>query len=77
MRSQLIVGVAVEPLYGCLFDRAVHPLDLTVRPRMVRLGQPVLDPVGFADHVEAHWPRVSGVTVPRLLRELAAVACWE
>ena len=39
-----------------VLDRAVHPLDLTDGPRMVRLGKPVLDVIGFANHVEAHLP---------------------
>jgi hypothetical protein len=63
----------VEALDGCVLDRAVHLLDQAIRPRMVRLGQLVLDPVGFADHVEAHWPRVDGVQVARLLGELDVI----
>jgi hypothetical protein len=65
----------MEALNGRVLDRAVHPLDLAVRPRMVRLGQPVLDAVGLADHVEAHGPGGDGVPVPRLLGELDAVVC--
>jgi hypothetical protein len=26
---------------------------------MARLGQPMFDPVGFADHVEAHLPGIA------------------
>ncbi len=37
-------------------DRPIHPLDLAVGPRMVGFGQPMLDRVGLADHVEAHRP---------------------
>ena len=73
MRAQLVVVLGVEALDGCVLDRPVHPLDLAVRPRVVRLGQPVLDPIGFADHVEAHRPRIDGVPVPGLLGELDAV----
>ena len=40
---------------------------------MVRLGQPVLDAVGLADHGKAHWPRIDGVPVPGLLCELNTV----
>jgi hypothetical protein len=39
---------------------------------MVWLGQPVLDPIYFADHVKAHLPRVCRVPVARLLGELNA-----
>jgi hypothetical protein len=81
------VIVVVAALGGGLFDGAVHPLDLAVRransppdcwlilltPMMVGLGEPVLDAVGFADHVEAAHARKDGVAVPRLLGELDAV----
>ena len=54
-------------------DGPVHPLDLTVRPRVVRLGKSVLDPVGLADHVEAHGSGIDRVSVSRLLGELDTV----
>lgn len=56
-----------------VLDRAVHPLDLAVRPRMVRLGQPMLDPVVLADHVEAHLPGAGGVPIAGLIGELDAI----
>ena len=56
VRAQLVVAVVVETLDRRVLDRSVHALDLTFRLRVVRLRQPVLDPVGLADHVEAHWP---------------------
>ena len=40
---------------------------------MVWLGQPMLDPVGFAGHVEAHRPGIDGVPVAWLLGELDAI----
>ena len=55
LRSQLIAGFVVEPFYSRVLDRSVHAYDLTIGSRMVGLGQPVLEPVGFADRVEAHW----------------------
>ena len=42
----------VEGLGGGVLDGAVHPLCLTVGPRMVGFGQPVLDAVLVADAVE-------------------------
>lgn len=36
-------------------------------PQVVGLGQAVLDPVGFAEHVKAHGPGIDGVTV-KLMR---------
>ncbi len=73
MLSQLIVGFVVEAFYSRVLDYSVHSLDLTIGPRVVGLGQAVLYPVGFADHVETHWPRIDGVAVPGLLCELNAV----
>lgn len=36
-------------------------------------GQPVLDPIYFADHVKAHLPRICCVPVARLLGKLNPV----
>ena len=33
----------VAPFHGGVLDRPVHPLDLTIRPWMLRLRQPVVD----------------------------------
>ncbi len=74
---QLLVALVVEAFDGGLLDGAVHPLDLTVGPGVVRLGEAVLDVVGLADHVEAHLARPGGVAVARLLGELDAIAHWE
>ena len=41
VRAQLVVRGVVEPLDRCLLDGAVHALDLSIRPRVSRLGQPV------------------------------------
>jgi hypothetical protein len=46
------VAVVVEPLRGGVLDRAVHSLDLTVCPRVLHLGHPVLDPMFPADALE-------------------------
>ena len=73
MRAQLIMAVMMVALYGGLFDRAVHPLNLAVGPWMVGFRQTMLDPVGLTDHVEAHWPRINGVPVAGLLGELNAI----
>lgn len=40
---ELIVAVVVGALDGRVLDRAVHPLDLAIGPRMAGLGQAVLD----------------------------------
>jgi hypothetical protein len=38
MGSQLIVGFIKVAFDGGVFDGAVHPLDLAVRPRMLGFG---------------------------------------
>lgn len=73
MRAQLIMIVVVIPFDGRLLDRAVHPLDLAVGPRVVGFRQPMLDPNSFADYVEAYWSGIDGVPVPWLLGELDSV----
>ena len=45
MRPQLIMAVVVEAFDGGLLDRAVHPFDLAIGPRVFHLGQPVIDVV--------------------------------
>lgn len=71
--AALIVAVVMEALDGRVLDYAVHSLDLAICPRMVQPGQPVLNPVGFADHVEAYRPGVDGVPIPRLFGKLDAI----
>ena len=73
MGTQLIMIFVVVPFDGGVFDCAVHPLDLAVGPRMVGFGQPVLNPVGIADHVETHRPRIDCVPVSGQLGELDAI----
>lgn len=48
------VIIVMEPFNSSFFNRSVHPLDLTIGPRMVRLGKPMLDPICLADYVEPH-----------------------
>ena len=43
MLIELLMCVVVIALDGCFLDRAVHSLDLTIGPRMLGFGQPVLD----------------------------------
>jgi hypothetical protein len=52
MSLQALQVVVVEGLDRGVLDRAVHPFGLAVGPRMVRLGQSVLDAIGVADAVE-------------------------
>lgn len=67
------MAVVIEALDGCIFDRPVHPFNLTVCSGMVGLCQTVFDPIGFADHVEAHGTRSGCIAITELLSELDAV----
>lgn len=67
------MALIVEAFDGRFLDTPVHPLDLSVGPRVVRFGEPVFDVVGLADHVEAHLTGPGGVPVAGLLGELDAV----
>lgn len=52
---------------GGVLDGAVHPFDLSVRPGMLELCEPVLDAVLVAGPVE---DMVEGVSVAGLIGEL-------
>ncbi len=73
MAAQLLVVVVVVTFGRRILDGAVHPLDLAIGPRMVRFGQSVFDLICFADHVEAHGPRIDCVSVSGLICELDAI----
>jgi hypothetical protein len=75
MCSQLIMAFVVVALNRSRFDRSVHPLNLTIGPRMVGFRQQMLDPIGVADHVKAHRSGTGRIPVPGLLGELDAVIC--
>ena len=50
--AQLVVVVVVEAFDGGVLDGSVHPLHLPIRPRMIDLGEPVLDAVLVTDPIE-------------------------
>ena len=52
VRSQLRVAVIMAAFDGGLLDRPVHPFGLPVGRGMLDLGQPMLDLVFVAAHVE-------------------------
>src|SRR5260221_5594373 len=52
MGFELLVAVVVVALDSRIFDRRFHPLDLPIRPGMLYLGEPVLDAILAAPHVE-------------------------
>jgi len=49
VRFELDVRAVMVALNGRLLERSVHPLNLTIGPRMVWLRQPVLDAVRVTD----------------------------
>jgi putative ABC transport system permease protein len=61
VRPELVVAVVVGAPDRGVLDGAVHPLDLTLRPGVPRLGQPVL-------HVEIGAGRLEGVAAEGHLR---------
>jgi len=68
--GQLGMAVVMIAFDGCLFDRAVHPLDLAVGPGMLHFGQAVFDSFLVTDPVE---DVVEGVFVAGLIGELDTV----
>ena len=75
MSFELGVIVVMATLHGGLLDCPVHPLDLSVRPRMPHLRQPLLDAIFPASHVEhvGHASRGRSVGLARRKSELDAV----
>ena len=52
VRAQPAVAVVVVAAHGRLLNRTVHAVDLSVGPRVVGLGQAVLDAVLAAAEIE-------------------------
>ena len=52
MASQLIVAVIVVAFDGSVLDGSVHSFDLSIRPGVFDLGQPVVDIIFAAAHIE-------------------------
>lgn len=74
-RFELGVRAVMVALNSRLLERLVHPLDLTISPRMVGLGQPVFDTIRITKHVK-HIdapPCRRPETVLRQVRKLNAV----
>ena len=67
---ELVMAIVVVAFDGGVLDGAVHPLDLAVGPRMVRLGEPVFDTVLATDLVEAVDAHACGPAIP-VLRQVS------
>src|ERR1039457_5057394 len=68
--AKLVVAVVVITPDSRLLEGAVHPLDLSVRPRVVWLCEPMLDLVRPAEQVE-HMGSPPGRRTWAVLREVA------
>ena len=68
--AQLVMVIVMEAFDGRFLDGAVHPLDLTIGPGMLDLGQPMLDVVFVADPVE---DVVERITIAGAVGELDAI----
>src|SRR5215210_300783 len=75
VRFELLVVIVMEALNGGLLEGPVHSLDLTVRPRVLHLGEAMLDAVFTAAHVEhmRHVASRRAIRVARWKGELDAV----
>lgn len=75
MASALVVIFVLEAADGGVLYGPVHPLDLSVRPGMVGLGEALLDGVGATEVADrmAHVTRGRAVAVLEKRRELDAV----
>lgn len=67
------MAFVVAAFDGRLLDGAIHPLDVAVGLWMVWLGEPMLNVVGLANHVEAHLARERCVAATRLISKLDAI----
>jgi hypothetical protein len=77
--TQLIMVVVIEAFDGGLLDRAVHPFDLTVGPRVFWLGRSVLDIglgagifEGMNNGIQYTTPGAGGSAVPLIKEAMAA-----
>jgi hypothetical protein len=50
--AELLVGLVMIAPDSSVLERAIHPLDLAVGPRMVRFGEAVLDAELATDAVD-------------------------
>ena len=75
MGFELPMLVVMEAFDGGVLDGAVHPLHLAVGPRVLHLGEAMLDPVLPAPHVEhvRHVPSCRTIGVARGKGELDAI----
>jgi len=76
---KLLVAVVMIAFDSGLLDRAVHPFDLAVGPRVPDLGEAMFDAVLSTAHVE-HVGDVAGsrpIGISRREGELDAIAHWE
>ena len=64
------MGLVIVLVHGSIFEGAIHPFNLAIRPRMMHLGQSVLDAVLTADTLEE---MTEGVWIAASVGQLEAV----
>ena len=69
---ELSLRVIGAPLDRCFLNRSVHSLDLTIRPGMVHLGEPLVDIVFPADAAE---DVLESEPIPLAIGELDIILC--
>jgi len=70
MITKLLMGIVVVTVDGRIFERAVHALELTIRPRMFRFGQAVVNAVLETNPVKQ---QLEGILVARTIGKLDPV----
>ena len=73
VRAEVVMAIVVIPFYRRVFNRAVHALDLSVRPRVVWLSQAMFNAICSVNQVKPHGPGTGGVPVAGLLTKLDTV----
>ena len=71
MVAKLLMGIVVVTVDGRSFERAVHALHLTIRPRMFRFGPAVVNAVLETDPVKQ---QLEGILVARTIGKLNPIA---
>src|ERR671918_2353218 len=70
MRFQVVMGLVVILFHGGVFERAVHPFHLSIRPGMVGFGEPMVDAILLTDAIKN---MLKGVYIALTISELDAV----
>ncbi len=67
MVTKLLMGIVVVTVDGRIFERAVHALHLTIRPRMFGFGQAVVNAMLATNPIKQ---KLEGILVARMISKL-------